>query len=107
MIRSIFSALHLALARFMNLISKIYQIFYLLSILFEPLTNRSIEKAVRTFSHCLYKYYSSNGACYTLRARVYHVINIVRSKTRTKRSITNDDEVFYDALTEFYSIRSR
>lgn len=110
MVRSIFSAMHLLLARFMILIFKIYQIFYLLSILFEPLSNRTIEKAVRTFSHFLYKYYSSNGACYTLKARVYHVIKTIRLKTRTKRSRTTDEEIFYDALNEFYSnsvIRSR
>lgn len=110
MFRSIFSAMHLLLERFMILIFKIYQIFYLLSILFEPLSNRTIEKAVRTFSHFLYKYYSSNGACYTLKARVYHVIKTIRSKTRTKRSRTIDEEIFYDALNEFYSnsvIRSR
>lgn len=107
MIRSIFSAIHLFVARLMNLLFKIYQIFYLLSILFEPFSNRTFEKAVRSFSHGLYKYYSSNGACYTLKARTRHIIKQVRA--RWKRTLPKTlfidedaDEVFYDALNEEY-----
>jgi hypothetical protein len=103
MLRSIFSALHLIMARLMILTFKIYQIFYLLSILFEPFSNRTFEKAVRSFSHFLYKYYSSNGACYTLKARVHHFIDMIRTKwQRTKIIVYDDDDVFYDALNEEY-----
>ncbi|CAF1643161.1 unnamed protein product [Adineta ricciae] len=106
MVRSIFSALHLIIARLMDLIFKIYQIFYLLSILLEPFTNRTFEKMFRSFSHFFYKYYSSNGACYTLKARTYHLLNRLRMKWRKGQmiAINNviDDEVFYDALNEDY-----
>jgi hypothetical protein len=103
MLRSIFSALHLIIARLMILTFKIHQIFYLLSILFEPFSKRTFEKAVRSFSHFLYKYYSSNGACYTLKARVHHFIDMVRTKwKRTEVFVFDDDDVFYDALNEEY-----
>jgi hypothetical protein len=102
MLRSIFSAVHLIVARLMILTFKIYQIFYLLSILFEPFSNRTFEKAVRSFSHFLYEYYSSNGACYTLKARVHHVINRIRERWKEDRIIVNDDDIFYDALNEEY-----
>ncbi len=102
MLRSIVSALHLIMARLMILTFKIYQIFYLLSILFEPFSNRTFEKAVRSFSHFLYKYYSSNGACYTLKARVHHFIHMIRTKWQRNERIVYDDDVFYDALNEEY-----
>lgn len=100
MLRSIFSALHLIIARLMILIFKIHQIIYLLSILFEPFSNRTFEKSVRTFSHFLYEYYSSNGACYTLKARVHHVINRIRTRWKIKKLIITDDDIYYDALNE-------
>ncbi|UJR22991.1 hypothetical protein I4U23_026018 [Adineta vaga] len=105
MIRSIFSALHLIITCLMILISKIYQIFYLLSILLEPFTNRTFERIFRSFSYFFYKYYSSNGACYTLKARTYHLINRIRMKwKKSSRIITDnvDDDIYYDALNEDY-----
>ncbi|CAF2466412.1 unnamed protein product [Rotaria sp. Silwood2] len=103
MIKSIFSAIYLIMSRLMMFIFKIYQIFYLLSILFEPFWNRTFEKAVRSFSHFIYEYYSSNGACYTLKARTNHVIGKIRAKWK-KNSITinDDDDIYYDALNEEY-----
>ena len=98
MVHSIFSALHLLLARLMNLSFKIYRIFYLLSILFEPLADGSFEKAVRSFSHFLYDYYSSNGACYTLKARTRHILMRVRARWRRRPTVTDENEIFYDAL---------
>lgn len=102
MLRSILSAIHLLMARLMILIFKIYQIFYLLSILFEPFSNRTFEKTVRSFSHLLYRYYSSNGACYTLKARVSHLVHTIRQRWQIHRQILIDDEIFYDALNEEY-----
>lgn len=100
MIRSIFSAIHLIVARLMILIFKFYQIFYLLSILFEPLSNGAFQNTVRSFSHFVYEYYSSNGACYTLKARTNHFIRRLRAKWK-KTSITIvDDDIYYDALNE-------
>lgn len=100
MLRSILSALHLLMARLMILTFKIYQIFYLLSILFEPFSNRTFEKTVRAFSRFLYRYYSSNGACYTLKARVYHLIHMIRIRWPKHRKILHDEDIFYDALNE-------
>ena len=102
MLRSIFSAVHLIIARLMMLTFKIYQIFYLLSKLFEPFSNRTFEKAVRSFSHFLYEYYSSNGACYTLKARTRHVIGIIRARWKLNQIIVHDDDIYYDALNEEY-----
>lgn len=100
MLRSIVSALHLLMARLMILTFKIYQIFYLLSILFEPFSNRTFEKSVRSFSHILYRYYSSNGACYTLKARVSHLVHMIRQRWHNHRKILIDEEIFYDALND-------
>lgn len=100
MLRSIFSALHLLVARLMNLSFKIYRIFYLLSILFEPFSDRTFEKAVRSFSRFLYDYYSSNGACYTLKARTHHILTRVRARWKNTSSMIDDDEIFYDALND-------
>ena len=105
MLRSIFSALHLLVARLMNLSFKIHRIFYLLSILFEPFSDRTFEKAVRSFSHFLYDYYSSNGACYTLKARTHHILTRVRARWRNTSPMIDDDEIFYDALNEEYQWR--
>ncbi|CAF0749106.1 unnamed protein product [Rotaria sordida] len=102
MIRSIFLAIYLIMSRLMILIFKIYQIFYLLSILFEPFRNRTFEKAVRSFSHFIYEYYSSNGACYTLKARTNHVIGKIRAKWKKNSIIIHDDDIYYDALNEEY-----
>ncbi|CAF1129364.1 unnamed protein product [Adineta steineri] len=102
MLRSIFSAIHLIIARLMNLTFKIYQIFYLLSILFEPFTNRTFEKTVSSFSNFFYKYYSSNGGCYTLKARTYHIINGIRMRWKKPNMITCDEDIYYDALNEEY-----
>jgi hypothetical protein len=102
MLRSIFSAVHLIIARLMILTFKIYRIFYLLSNLFEPFSNRTFEKAVRSFSHFLYAYYSSNGACYTLKARTRNVISIIRARWKKNQIVVHDDDVYYDALNEEY-----
>ncbi|CAF1106656.1 unnamed protein product [Rotaria sp. Silwood1] len=103
MIRSIFSAIHLIVSRLMMFLFKIYQIFYLLSVLFEPFWNRTFEKTVRSFSHFIYEYYSSNGACYTLKARTTHVIGKIRAKWKKNSIIVvNDDDIYYDALNEEY-----
>jgi hypothetical protein len=103
MLRSIFSAVHLIIARLMILTFKIYQIVYLLSNLFEPFSNRTFEKAVRSFSHFLYEYYSSNGACYTLKARTHHFINRIRTRWKKEDNIIlHDDDLYYDALNEEY-----
>jgi hypothetical protein len=102
MLQSIFTALHLIISRLMILTFKIYRIFYLLSILFEPFSNRTFEKAVRSFSHFLYEYYSSNGACYTLKARTYHFLSKVRAKWNKNQLMITDDDIYYDALNEEY-----
>ena len=105
MLKSIFSAVHLIIARLMILTFKIYQIFYLLSILFEPFSKRTFEKSVRSFSHFLYDYYSSNGACYTLKARTHHVVSRIRARWKKDRIIFNDvddDDIYYDAVNGEY-----
>lgn len=105
MLKSIISALHLLITNLMILIFKIHQILTLLTILFEPFSKRTFEKAVRSFSHFLYDYYSSNGACYTLKARVYHIINQIRTKWKLHQIIINhddDNEIYYDASNEEY-----
>jgi hypothetical protein len=102
MLRSIFSAIHLIIARLMILTFKIYQIVYLLTILFEPFSNRTFEKVVRSFSHFLYEYYSSDGACYTLKARVHHFVNRIRARWQNNGRFVYDGEIYYDALNEEY-----
>ena len=102
MLRSIYAAVHLLLTSLRILVVKIYRIFYLLSVLFEPFSNRSFEKAVRSFSRFLYDYYSSNGACYTLKARTHHIISRVRARWKRSSQIPDDDDVYYDALNKEY-----
>ena len=104
-IRSIFSALHLFIATSMVFIAKLYQIFDLLTILLEPLAHRRLDKAVRAFSHGFHDYYSSNGACYTLKERTNQIFRRVRARWK-KRSFPSsqdddDDDLFYDA-NEFF-----
>lgn len=100
MLRSVCSALHLIASRLMILSSAVYRIFHLLAILLEPLSNRSMEKAGRAFSHWLFDYYSSNGACYTLKARTHHIVRRVRARWRKNPNSIDDDDVYYDALDE-------
>lgn len=107
MIRAIFSAIHLIVSRTMMLSHRIYHIFYLLSILFQPFSNRKFEKAVRSFSNFVCYYYSSNGACYTLKARTSHIVRSVRARWRSKRYFINNDQdgdddndIYYDAFSE-------
>ncbi|CAF2091781.1 unnamed protein product [Rotaria magnacalcarata] len=100
MVRSIFSAIHLIVSRLMILIFKIYQIIHLLSILFEPFSNGTFQNIVRSFSHFIYDYYSSNGACYTLKARTNNFIGTVRAKWKRNSIATIDDDLYYDALNE-------
>ena len=94
MLRSILSAIHLLVARLMILIFKVYQIFNLLSILLEPLSNRIFEKIALTFMHSIYEYYSSNGACYSLKVRVKHFVKRIRANWK------KDDDIYYDAINE-------
>jgi len=104
MIRAIFSFIHLIISRMMLLVYHIHRIFYLLSILFEPLSNRTFEKAVRTFSNFIFYYYSSNGACYTLQARTRHIVTSVRARWKRKNNCINNDhddiDIYYDAFGE-------
>ena len=102
MLRSIYAAVHLLLTSLRILVVKIYRIFYLLSVLLEPFSNRSFEKAVRSFSRFLYDYYSSNGACYTLKARTHHIISRVRARWKRSSQLPDDDDVYYDALNKEY-----
>ncbi|CAF2870303.1 unnamed protein product [Rotaria sp. Silwood2] len=91
----------------------IHQICHSLTILFQPLSNRTFEKAVRSFSHFVFYYYSSNGACYTLQARTRHIVDRVRAPWKKKRNYVNDDDeeeeddddddandIYYDAYSE-------
>jgi len=87
--------------------SHIYRICKLLAILFEPLRNRSFEQSVRSFSSFVFYYYSSNGACYTLKARTKTIAHCVRARWRREHSwkiseIDDDEtiEIFYDASSE-------
>jgi hypothetical protein len=82
-------------------IQMIRAICYLLSNLFEPLSNRTFEKFVRSFSHFIFYYYSSNGGCYTLQARTRHIVKRVRERWKRKcNEINDDDDVYYDAFGE-------
>lgn len=97
-IRSILSALHLFIATSMVFIAKLYQIFDLLTILLKPFAHRRLDKAVRAFSHGFHDYYSSNGACYTLKERTNHIFRRVRARWKKHSSASSqDDEIFYDA----------
>jgi hypothetical protein len=105
MLRTLISSIYLFVACAMNFIFKIYHIFYLLSILFEPLSKRTFDKAVRSFSHFIYEYYSSNGACYTLKARTRHIIRRVRARWKRTSTISietvhNEYDVYYDAYND-------
>ncbi len=101
MIRAICSAIYLLTSRIMLLIYYFHRIFYLLSSLFEPLSNRTFEKFVRSFSHFIFYYYSSNGGCYTLQARTRHIVKRVRERWKRKcNEINDDDDVYYDAFGE-------
>lgn len=102
MIRAVLSTLHLLTSRFMLLISHFHRIFHLLSILFEPLANRTLEKSVRSFSNFLFYYYSSHGGCYTLQARTRHIVDSVRARWKRKRNSIDDNDIYYDAFTEEY-----
>jgi hypothetical protein len=95
LIRSICSGFYLIASRLMILSATFYQIFHLLAILLEPVANRSIENVGRTFSRFLFDYYSSNGACYTLRARTSHIVNRVRTRWRQHQQSL---DIYYDAL---------
>ncbi|CAF0807716.1 unnamed protein product [Rotaria sordida] len=92
MIRSLCSAAHLIVSRVMILSHCIHRICHLLTILFQPFSNRTFEKAVRSFSHFLFYYYSSNGACYTLQARTRHIVSRVRARWKNRRNYINDNE---------------
>jgi hypothetical protein len=100
MIRAICSAIYLLTSRIMLLIYYFHRIFNLLSNLFEPLSNRTFEKFVRSFSHFVFYYYSSNGACYTLQARTRHIVGRVRERWKRKCNGVNDDDndIYYDAF---------
>ncbi|CAF0724094.1 unnamed protein product [Rotaria sp. Silwood1] len=110
MIRSIFSAIHLIMSRIMMLSHCIHRICHLLTILLQPFSNRTFEKAVRSFSHFVFYYYSSNGACYTLQARTRHIVGRVRARWKKKRNYIIDDgeeedddddnDIYYDAYSE-------
>lgn len=103
MVRSIFVGLHLLLTCLMNLIFKSYQIFELVTNLFEPFSNRTLEKAARSFSILFYDFYSSNGACYSLKARTRHFFKRFRArwKLNSMKIYRSEDEIFYDALNDF------
>jgi hypothetical protein len=100
MIRAILSAVHLIASRIMLFSSHVHRIFYLLSLLFEPLWNRTFEKGVSSFSHFVFYYYSSNGACYTLQARTRHIVGRVRARWKRKHNCVtdDDDDIYYDAF---------
>jgi hypothetical protein len=103
LIRTICSVIHLFISRLMLLSYYLHRIFHLLTILFEPLSNRTFEKSVRNFSHFLFYYYSSNGACYTLQARTRHIVERVRARWKRKYICINqddDDDIYYDAFGE-------
>jgi hypothetical protein len=105
MIRAILSGIHLIISRIMIFTSCVHRIFSLLSILFEPLSNRTFEKGARSFSHFVFYYYSSNGACYTLQARTRHIVGRVRARWKRKGNCIYedvDDEIYYDAFSEEY-----
>lgn len=104
LIRAIFSTVHLFVSTLMNFIAKVYQIFDLLTILLQPLTNRTLDKAFRAFSHGFYDYYSSNGACYTLKDRTHQILQRFRARWKSSRiTLINqqNDEIFYDADEQF------
>lgn len=104
LIHSVISALHLITSRIMLFSSAAHRIFHLLSILLEPFSNRTIEKFGRAFSHFLFDFYSSNGACYSLKARTHHIVKRVRARWRKSPTFLNEDsdEIFYDALDYEY-----
>ena len=103
MIRAICTSLHLIVSRLMILSAYIHRISQLLSFVFQPLSNRTFEKSVRSFSSVLFYYYSSNGACYTLQARTRHIARKVKARWTKKHQYLcddNDSEIYYDALEE-------
>ena len=103
LIRSICSALHLISSRLMFLSFTFYRIFHSMTILFRPLINRSIDRAATQFSRCLFDYYSSNGACYTLKARTHHIFCRFRERWKKKsqsNQVSFEIEIFYDALDD-------
>lgn len=102
LIHAVISALHLITSRLMLISAALHRIFHLLSVLLEPFSNRSIEKFGHAFSHCLFDYYSSNGACYTLKARTHHIVRRVRARWRKTPTLVTDEanDIFYDALDE-------
>lgn len=104
MLRAILSAIHLIVSRLMILISSIHRLFQLLALLFEPFSNGEFENAVRSFSHFLLRYYSSNGACHTLHARTRHIVRVIRQRWRRKcANVDNaEEDIFYDAISDEY-----
>ncbi|CAF1279245.1 unnamed protein product [Adineta steineri] len=101
MIRSILSAIHLITTRIIILSSHVHRIFILLSILFQPFANGNFQNSVRSFSHFIFYYYSSNGACYTLQARTRHIVRKVRQRWKNKHNgINDDDDIYYDAYSD-------
>ncbi len=104
MIRAICTSLHLLINRLMLLSAHIHRLSQLLSVVFQPLSNRTFEKSVRAFSHVFFYYYSSNGACYTLQARTRHIAGRVKARWTRKHQYLydhdDDNEIYYDAFEE-------
>ena len=98
MLRSILSAIHIIIGSITLLLYYSHQICRLLSILFQPLSNRSFERCIRFFSNFLFYYCSSDGACYTLQARTRQFVGRVRArwkKTHGHSNDDNDDDIYY------------
>ena len=102
MIHAILSFLHLIVNRLMLISSHIHRLCRVISILFQPLYNGTFERTIRSFSHFLFHYYSSNGACYTLQDRTRHIARKVKARwVESHRFIhVDDEEIFYDALDD-------
>lgn len=106
LIRAILSFLHLITNRLMLISAHIHRLCRVITILLQPLYNGTFERGVRSFSHSLFYYYSSNGACYTLQDRTRQIARKVKAQwTKNYRHIQEDDdddeeEIFYDALDE-------
>lgn len=96
LIRSIFVAVELFISTLMIFFEKFYQISVLLTILSESLANRSFDKILRTFTNGFADFYSSNGACYTLKDRTNQIIRRVRARWKRSSTFDHDDEIFYD-----------
>ncbi len=101
MIRSMLSAVHLITSRIMLLSFHVYRIFHLFSILCEPLSNGTFQNTIQSFSHFLFYYYSSNGACYTLKDRTRHFVDRVKERWKGKcNGMNNEDDIYYDVFSE-------